>query len=95
MVEQWMDGGAAGCSSPKDHHSERSEPEGVMPPPFYGKGKLHQTDAEGYPFCLCPQMKWGGAPLRLGTFRAGISLRKPRSEIPPFLNPKEPYFPPF
>ena len=34
MVEQWMDGGAAGCSSRRTYdHSERSEPEGVMPPP--------------------------------------------------------------
>ena len=34
MVEQWMDGGAAGWSSPSRRydHGERSEPEGVMPP---------------------------------------------------------------
>ena len=45
-------------------HSERSEPEGVMPPFRYKGLESNFAFPEEGPSGKCGQMKWGGAPLR-------------------------------
>ena len=74
---------------------ERSEPEGVAPPSRYKGLELKTALFRGVPSGLFAQLKWGGAPLRFPKRTRGYPSQKPTSEIPPFLDPKDPYKAPF
>ena len=72
-----MDCEAAGCSSPSsDGHSERSEPEGVMPPSRYKGPESNFACRELFKEMLRLFKEWGGAPLRLALTLAFGHLRK-------------------
>ena len=78
MVEQWMDGEErpAAALRRRYDHSERSEPEGVMPPFRYKGLESNFAFPEEGPSGKCGQMKWGGAPLRFPKRTRGLPPRK-------------------
>ena len=72
-----MDGGAAVAARRRRYdHSERSEPEGVMPPSRYKGPESNFACRELFKEMLRLFKEWGGAPLRLAPTFAFEHTRK-------------------